>query len=95
MEEQIKYIRENVIKFIELNFNTSLIMYGPIGSGKTTLMNAMLKLLVQELLTVFESQALFFLEAFEMFFDLKTSTEKKQNLIRVPHTTEGKPLFKT
>ncbi len=53
-QDKIKYIRENIIKYIEMNYNSSIIMYGPISSGKTTLMNELIQLLVEELLKTFE-----------------------------------------
>lgn len=42
-----------------------------------------------------EFEALFFLEAYEMFFDAKTNTEKRQPLIKIPQTTDnnGKSPF--
>ena len=62
-----------------------MISYGPKGTGKT---QRILDLLIQcasSLLTEFDGQALFFLEAYELYIDAKSNTEKRIALIKVPN----------
>ena len=75
------FVKNNVMRNLGLNYNTTVITYGPVGAGKSRivfeeLLPALGKALTNEL------EALFFLEAYEIGIEL--ATEKRVSLISVP-----------
>ncbi len=77
------------MKFLSLNYNTSVITYGPRGTGKTHIFLEILRNSINAIISEFEGQALFFVEAYEMYHDSKSNQEKRSVLIKVPQV-EGK-----
>jgi len=77
------FLKQNVMRFLGLNYNATVVAYGAIGSGKSRLIFEEVLPELGGMLTE-ELDALFFLEAYEYSIDSKTATEKRRSLIQVP-----------
>ena len=77
------FLKQNVMRFLGLNYNATVVAYGAIGSGKSRLIFEEVLPVLGAMLTE-ELDALFFLEAYEYSIDSKTATEKRRSLIQVP-----------
>jgi len=75
------FVKNNIMRYLGLNYNASVVTYGAVGTGKSrVLFEELLPALGQALTT--ELEALFFLEAFEIGIEL--ATEKRVALVSVP-----------
>ena len=74
------FINDNIVKFLQLNLNTTLITYGEQGSGKTHLLFDLLIDIMNTLLEQFDAH--FLIEAYEYYIDSKSKTEKRQQLLK-------------
>eukprot|EP00347_Sterkiella_histriomuscorum_P005343 403356975 len=86
-----KFVTEQIQKFIFLNYNTSLITYGLIGSGKSHfLFEKLLPIICESLLSQQNQEnQLAYIEAYELSFDKQTNTERKTLLIQPPKDSKN------
>jgi hypothetical protein len=83
--DQGQYVRTHILKYLDLKYSTSVVTYGAQGSGKSALLfeeqQGLVAKCAQALLS--EYQAMLFVEAYELYVDRKSKTEKRRQLITV------------